>query len=195
IWNPPYAAWTASTPGPRLRPSAWSRNARSTASMQSRRVRRSITSRRDRMRGVGREGLAPIPGLLRRRRVEPLEQREAIGQHLMVVGRCREEGTDRDVDAARFLVRVLAVSKGGPVARLGQSGEEAITQAGPLDQRLEGAVLSLMAQLHSRGVEGDGVLRELRRRREHEHRLGVDEALDQPRRGDAVDVRTRAGDP
>src|SRR4030095_4665726 len=52
-----------------------------------------------------------------------------------------------------------------------------------------------MAQLHSRGVEGDGVLRELRRRREHEHRLGVDEALDQPRRGDAVDVRTRAGDP
>src|SRR4029077_16130392 len=41
----------------------------------------------------------------------------------------------------------------------------------------------------------DGVLRKLRRGREHEDRLGIDEALDQPRRGDTVDVRAGAGDP
>ena len=113
----------------------------------------------------------------------------------MVVGRRGEERTDRDVDAARFLVRVLAVSEVRLVDDLGQPGQAAITQAGPLDQRLEGAVLSLMAQLHPGGVERDGVVRELRRRREHEDRLGIDEALDQPRRGDTVDVGTRAGDP
>ena len=47
IWNPPSVAGTERTPGPRVRPSAWSRNARSTTSMQSRSGSRSNTSARD----------------------------------------------------------------------------------------------------------------------------------------------------
>ena len=64
-----------------------------------------------------------------------------------------------------------------------------------LYQRLEGAVLALVAELHARGVERDRVLGELRRRREDELGLGIDEALDQPRRRDAVDMRPRPRDP
>src|SRR5207245_1836082 len=78
---------------------------------------------------------------------------------------------------------------------LGEAGQAAVAQPPSLDQRLERAVLAVMAQLHAGRVERDGVLRKLRGRREHEHGLRVDEALDQPRRGDAIDVGTRAGDP
>src|SRR5438552_11100690 len=52
-----------------------------------------------------------------------------------------------------------------------------------------------MAELHARRVEGNRVLRKLRRRRKEELGIGIDESLDQPRRRDAIDVRTRAGDP
>jgi hypothetical protein len=134
-------------------------------------------------------------GLPRRRRVQAFEQGHAVGEHLVVVGRRGEQRSDRHVDAAGFFVRVLAVAKVGLVNDLGEPGEPAIAQARPLDQRLEGAVFALMAQLHAGGVERDGILRKLRRRREDEHRLGIDEALDQPGGGDAIDVWPRASDP
>ena len=50
-----------------------------------------------------------------------------------------------------------------------------ITQAGPLEQGLERAVLTLMAELHARRIERDRVLWKLRRRREDELGLGIDE--------------------
>src|SRR5262245_56293538 len=52
-----------------------------------------------------------------------------------------------------------------------------------------------MAQFHSRGIERDGVLRELCRRCEDELRIGVDESLDQPGRRDAIDMWTRSCHP
>ena len=66
---------------------------------------------------------------------------------------------------------------------------------GAPQQRLERAVLAVMAEVHARHVERDRVARDLVGRREDELGLRVHEALDEPRRGDAVHVRPRAGDP
>ena len=64
------------------------------------------------------------------------------------------------------------------------------SQPGALEQHLEGAAVALVRELGLEHVEAD--LARLRRvalaRHELEARLGVDEAADQPGRGDAVDV-------
>src|SRR5262249_34438876 len=175
-WKLPSAAWTLSTPGPSVRPSAWRRKARSTASMQSRRLRRSSTSRRERT-SVEVARATTTSGLAGRGGIQAFEERHPLGEHLVVVGRGGQERADGDVDPPRLLVRVLAVPEVRLVHDLSQPGQAPIAQARPLDQRLERAVLAVVAQLHAGGVEGDGVLRKLRRRREGERRLGVDEAL------------------
>src|SRR5205823_13432497 len=68
-------------------------------------------------------------------------------------------------------------------------------EARALHESLERAILAVMAQLHARRVECDRVLGKLGRRREDEHGLGIDEALDQPRRRDAIDVGPGSRDP
>src|SRR5258708_31782965 len=52
-----------------------------------------------------------------------------------------------------------------------------------------------MTQFNAGRIEGDGFLRKLRRRREDEYCLVVDEALDEPCRCNAIHMRARAGDP
>src|SRR5262249_8154670 len=52
-----------------------------------------------------------------------------------------------------------------------------------------------MAQFHARRVERNRILRELGRRHEQKLRVGVDESLDQPRRCEAIDVRSWARHP
>ena len=69
-----------------------------------------------------------------------------------------------------------------------------------LDHRVEGAGLAAVAPEHVLDVEGRGIEplghgRDLRRLHEQEHRPGIDEAADQPRAGDAVDLRPRARHP
>src|SRR5881296_2732149 len=118
-----------------------------------------------------------MSGLPRRRGVEALEQRHALRENLVVVGRRGEQRTDGDVDAAGFLVRVFPITQVRLVDDLGQAGQAAVAQAGPLDQRLERAVFAVMSELHPGGVEWDRAVGELRRRREEELRVGVDEAL------------------
>src|SRR4029450_14053519 len=110
MWKPPSAAGTDSTPGPSVRPSACSRNACSTASMQSRSESSSSTSARDSTR-IDEGALDVISTLPRGGCVEPLEQRQALRQHLVVIGRRGQERPDRHVDAPGLLVRVLALPK------------------------------------------------------------------------------------
>ena len=69
-----------------------------------------------------------------------------------------------------------------------------------LDHHIEGAEFAAMAPEHVFDVEGCGIEAladrdHLRRRHEQEHRVGIDEPSDQPRAGDAVDLRPRAGHP
>ena len=129
------------------------------------------------------------------RRVEALEELHALGEDLGVVGRGGEERADGHVDAPRFLARVLAVAQVGLVHDLGEAGEAAIAQPRSLQERLEGTVLALVAELHAGRVERDRGRREFRWRRENELRLGIDEPPDEPGRRDPIDVRPRPGDP
>src|SRR5262245_38138646 len=186
MWKPPPSAATASTPGPSVRPAACSRNASSTAAMQSRRVSSSRTSRRARTRMLG----PPRGG-----GVEAFEQRHALGEDLLIVGRRGQQRAHGNVDAASFLVGILPVTQVRFVHDFGQPREAPIAEVSPLHQRLECAVLAVVAQLRAGRVEGNRVLWKLGGRREDELRVPIDEALDQPRRRDAVDVRARTGDP
>ena len=73
-------------------------------------------------------------------------------------------------------------------------------QAEFLDHHVEGAAFAAMAPEHVLDVEGRGVesladRQHLGRRDEQEYGVRIDEAADQPRAGDAVDLRPRAGDP
>jgi hypothetical protein len=60
---------------------------------------------------------------------------------------------------------------------------------------LERAVVADVAQLRTRRVERNRRGREVLRISEHERGLGIDEALDEPGRGQAIHVRTPPGDP
>src|SRR5262249_45552275 len=95
------------------------------------------------------------------RRVQPLDEGHTLRQHLVIVGRRRQESADGDVDAPRLLVRVLAVTEIGLVHHLGESDQTAIPQTRLLHEGLEGTVLSPVTELDARRIEGDRVLREL----------------------------------
>src|SRR5262245_54812677 len=105
MWKPPSMAGTASTPGPSVPPSACSRKAASTASMQSGSESSSNTSARDSTR-IDIRRSDTISTLPRGRRVESLEERHALREDLLVVGRGGEERPDRHVDTAGLLVGI-----------------------------------------------------------------------------------------
>src|SRR5262249_57620229 len=113
----------------------------------------------------------------------------------VVVGGGGEEGAPRHINTARLFVGILPVAQIRFVDDLRESLEAPITQAGSLHQGLERAVLTLMAQFHAGRIEWNRILRKPRWRREQKLRVGVDESLDQPRRRDAIDVRSWARHP
>ena len=107
----------------------------------------------------------------------------------MVVGGGGEKCLNGHIDAARFLVRVLAVTKVGLVNELSQATEPVVTQPPALDQRLERAVLAVVPEVGAQDVEGHALPRGVGCVREREFRIRIAEAPDEPGGGDAVDVR------
>src|SRR5687767_8805546 len=91
----------------------------------------------------------------RRARIEPFEERDAMGQYPLVIGIRGEEPPDRDVDPARLLARELAVSQIGFMHDLGETPKPTIPKPGPLHQRLERAIVAVVAKVHARCVEGN----------------------------------------
>src|SRR5207248_9837041 len=130
-----------------------------------------------------------------RARVETLEEREAVTEHLVVVLVGREKPTDRQVDPARLLACELAVAQIRLVDDLGQAGQTPVPDPEALDERLERAIVAVVTELGPRRVERDRRRREVAGRGEHERRLRIDEPPDQPRRGKPVHVRPRARHP
>src|SRR5215468_10914478 len=116
-------------------------------------------------------------------------------EYLMIVGVCREEPSDRQIDSPCLVARELAVSQVCLVDDLSEAGEAAIPKPGPLEERLEGAVLPHVAEFGPGRVEGNSARREIFWIGEQEGRLGVDESFDEPRRRQAVDVGPPARDP
>src|SRR5947207_15923387 len=107
----------------------------------------------------------------------------------------REEPADREIDPARLIARELAIAKVRLMDNLSESRQAAISKACPLDECLEGAVIPDVAELGAGRVEGDCLRGELSRLREQERGVGIDEPLDEPRRGNAIHVGTAPRDP
>src|SRR5215467_9013923 len=204
MWKPPPAAGTPRTPGTSVRPSAWRRNARSTASIQSRSDSSSNTSVRDRNMSSWliypsfSQGVAPR---IRRSclaggtRIEPFEERQPMLEYLMVVRIRGKEPSDHEIDSSCLVARKLAVPQISLVDDLGEAGEAAIPKPGPLEESLEGAVLSHVAEFGPGRVEGNRSRRKFFWIGKEEGRFRIDESLDEPRRGQAVDVGPPARDP
>src|SRR6185295_21438 len=79
--------------------------------------------------------------------IEPFEEREAVGEHVVVVWIGGEKPADGQVDPARLVARELAVAKVRLVNDLGQMREPAVPQAGALQEGLEGAVVPVVTEL------------------------------------------------
>src|SRR5207302_9818242 len=84
----------------------------------------------------------------------------------------------------------LAVGPFGCVADLRYGLDPPVLEPESLDQRLERAVLAVMPEIRAEHVEGDALAGGIRRIREGKLRVGIAEALDEPGRRDAVDVRS-----
>src|SRR5207247_8767720 len=107
----------------------------------------------------------------------------------------REEPADREIDPARLIARELAIAKVRLMDNLSESRQAAISKACPLEECLEGAVIPDVAELGAGRIERDGFLGKLPWVREHERRVGIDESLDEARRGHAGPRGTAPRDP
>src|SRR5262245_5802099 len=131
--------------------------------------------------------------------VERVVHHQAMAQHLLVVlvdvakaqgyreqaGRLRRQVEPRGIGAAHDLGELVEARRVELV--LGEEGVEA-------------ALVADMAELHARDVIGNraalfGDFQHIARRHVEKLRLLVDEAQDQPRAGDAVDLRPFTSDP
>src|SRR5262245_23459130 len=133
--------------------------------------------------------------LLLQDRVETVEERHAALEQVVVVRRGLRQRPDGQVDAGRLVTRELAVVQIRLVDDLGDELHAPVLEPEPPDQRLERAVLAVVAEVGAQHVERNSLARGVRGVGERERRVGIAEALDEPRRGDAVDVRPRAGHP
>src|SRR5207249_3720065 len=89
----------------------------------------------------------------------------------------------------------LAVAEIGFVHDLGDDPEPPVLEAQTLQERFERAVLAVVPELGAEDVEGDPLLGSVGGVRESAWRGRVDEAFDEPRGRNAVDVRSWPGHP
>src|SRR5215813_5640830 len=132
---------------------------------------------------------------LSNRRVESIEQRQPLGERLLVVLHSGQEPAQDKVEPARLFAREFFVAKISLVDDLGNRRQAAVAKSRAVQQGLEGAVISVVAELDAGHVEGDGARRHLIGSGKVELGLRVEKALDEPGGGDAVHVRPRASDP
>ena len=116
-------------------------------------------------------------------------------QRLVVALDRGEEPAQNQIEAARLVARELAVAEISLVDDLGDGRQPAVAKPRAVKQCLERAVIPLVAELDARHVEGDRVGWQLVDRCEDELGRGIEEALDEPRGSDTVNVRPRAGGP
>src|ERR1700730_12560400 len=129
--------------------------------------------------------------------VEIVEDRSAASEPFLVAPVRHRDASDQSLDAGGFVPSELAVLQVYVVDDFGDRLERWLGQAGVAEQHLEAAAVALMGEFGLEHVEAQ--LAEARRvafaRHELKPSLWVDEAPDQPRAGDAVDMHPLARHP
>src|SRR5215467_1664633 len=124
--------------------------------------------------------------------METVEERDAPLEQIVVVGVAGGKRADGQIHAGRLLAGELAVSQIGLVHDLRDDLDPPILDAEALDQGLEGAVLTVTAEVRPEHVEGNALARGVR---EGELRIGIAEAANEPGGGEAIDVGPRPRHP
>src|SRR5882757_11465631 len=129
--------------------------------------------------------------------VEIVEDRAAASEPFLVAPVRHRDAGDQSLDAAGLVPSELAVLQVYVVDDFGDRLERWVGQAGVAEQHLEAAAVALMGEFGLEHVEAQ--FAEARRvvfaRHELKRSPCVDEAPDQPRAGDAVDMHPLARHP
>ena len=149
--------------------------------------------------GFGDRPVVRLVGGVAAPAVEGVVERHAGLELLEVVGIHARQPERGGEQAGRFR-REVEPGRVGAAHDRREAQQRLGAEAELLDHDVEGAALAAVAPEHALDVEGrrrealgDGL--DLGRRDEQEHRVRIDEAADQPRAGDAVDLRPRARHP
>src|SRR5439155_18815562 len=141
-------------------------------------------------RAPSRAWRTPLRRLLLQDRVETVEDGHAALEQVVIVRCGFGERTDGEIHARRLVPCELAVVQVRLVDDLRDELDPPVLEPESLDQRLERAVLAVMPEIRAEHVEGDALAGGIGRVGESELRLRIAEALDEPGRRDAVDMRS-----
>src|SRR5215211_7995152 len=135
--------------------------------------------------------------LFAERLVKVVEHGATPREPLRVVAIGRADPGDQAANAGRLLASELFVFEINVVHDLADGGQRGIVQSCTTQQNLEGAAVALVGELSLEHVEAQliGFGHVAFGWHELEAGLRVDEALDQPRRGDPVDMHPLTGHP
>src|SRR5436190_23980799 len=131
------------------------------------------------------------PSRVLQHRIEPVEDRHPPLEQLVVFLGARREASDGEIDARGLVASELAIMQISLVDDLRHDFHAPVLDPEPLDQRLERAVLAVVAEVRAQHIERDTLPRGVGRIRERELRIRIAEALAEPRGRDAVDVGPR----
>src|SRR6266508_2230845 len=127
--------------------------------------------------------------LLLQDRMETIEDRHPALEQFVIVRRGLGESADGQVNAYRFVACELAVVEVGFMDDLRHDLHPPVLEPKALYQRFERAVLAVMPEIRAEHVKGDALPGGIGRVGEGKLRVRIAEALDEPGRRDAVDVR------
>src|SRR3954465_658433 len=138
-----------------------------------------------------------LAALLAEGLVEVIEHGGAARDPLVVVAIGRADPGNQGANAGRLLAPELLILEVDVVHDLADGAQRRVAEAGAAQQDLERAAVALVRELGFEHVEAQlTCIRHIAfGRHEPEPGLRVDEAADQPRRGDPVDMDALAGDP
>src|SRR3954471_1488607 len=129
--------------------------------------------------------------------IEVVEHGAAARDPLRVVAIGRADPGNQGANAGRLLAPELLILEVDVVHDLPDGAQRRVAEAGAAQQDLKRAAVALVRELGFEHVEAQlaGLPPVAFGRQDLEPPLGVDEAADQPRGGDPVDVNARTGDP
>src|SRR3954453_2803022 len=181
-----------------MRPSPKSRNAVSTAPMQSSIVSSAATSAAVRMRVIGSPPITlslAAPDRTPKHLMQIIENLDAALDSLRVIANAADQSGDhhrhpRALRAIEF--RLLQVDV---VHDLGDRAHAFVRDAGAPHQRLQRAAVAFVREIAAGHIEADLPIARLRLRVEAEARFRIEEAADEPGGGEAIDANVRPRHP